>query len=56
MGMKFEYQFDASSHKVAVELGGDVIVSEALEAFTTFLRAAGYSLRGDIVIEETPNE
>lgn len=53
--MKFEYQFDAEHPKVTIELSPEATLSEAVEQFEAFLKAAGYSFDGklDFVEEET---
>jgi len=41
--MKFEHQYDPTSPKITVEVSNDATVDEAMEAFTDFLLAVGYT-------------
>ena len=54
--MKFTYQFNEDHPKVEITLSPETGLPETLEAFESFLRAAGYSFQGiiDIVDDEAP--
>ena len=56
--MKFTYQFDENSPKVEITLSPESTLTDALEAFESFLRAAGYGFDGvvDIVNENEESE
>lgn len=51
----FEYQYDANSPKVRIDLHSDASLPDVIEQFERFLLAAGYSFEGnlDFVEEET---
>lgn len=53
----FEYQYDANSPKVHIELSSDSTLSDVIEQFERFLLAAGYSFYGtlDFIEEEATN-
>lgn len=48
----FEYQDDVHTSKVAITLSPDSSLSEVLESFEQFLKAAGYIFDGVIDITE----
>lgn len=54
--MQFIYQFDEFSPKVSIELGADAAIPEALEAFESFLKAAGYSIPEGHIIDIIPED
>lgn len=56
--MKFIYQFDENSPKVEITLSPESTITDALEGFEAFLRAAGYCFDGvvDIVNENEESE
>lgn len=53
--MQFTYQFEIGSPKITVTLGPQTGLPEALSSFQAFLKAAGYSFNGELVIEEDTN-
>lgn len=54
--MKFEYQFDDKSPRVSIELSPESSLGDVIEAFESFLKAAGYSFDGQLdFVEEEPN-
>lgn len=47
--MQFTYQYEKGSPKVVVKVpASDITLTEALEQFEGFLRAAGYSFDGQL--------
>lgn len=47
--MQFVYQYDKQSPRVVVRVPGpDTTLTEALEQFEAFLKAAGYSFDGQL--------
>jgi hypothetical protein len=48
--MEFYYRFDEQHPAVSIQLPPGTMLPEVLETFEAFLRAAGYSFRGEIMI------
>ncbi len=50
--IQFIYQYDKNSEKISVELSADSTLTEVLDAFSRFLKAASYQFDGEIMIME----
>lgn len=53
--MQFIYQFEPNAPKVTMEISPESSLPDVLEAFESFLRAAGYSFEGTLDIVELEN-
>lgn len=56
MKMRFEYQWDADSPRIVVELPAYATLSDVVEAFNGFLRASGYVFDGQLTIQEAEED
>ncbi len=50
--MQFKYQFDEGSESVIIEMSPESTLTEAIDAFSRFLKAAGYRFDGEVTIVE----
>ena len=51
--MEFYYQFDIAHPAISIRLSPETPLPEVLEAFESFLKAAGYSFPGQVDIIAT---
>lgn len=54
--MKFSYQFDENAPKIKMQLDPQASLKDILIEFKRFLLACGYTVKGDVVIENTDKE
>lgn len=53
---KFIYQYDDGSPQVTVDVPIDSNIEKVIEAFEMFLRCSGFSMDGEIVYQDIPEE